>query len=179
MKRNEIEGLLPEVIRRTAQPGSPLAALLEAMEVLHAPAERALARVGGTFNAHQAPEAFVPWLACWVDLDRFLSDAPSRREDAVVYAFPSGLGRLRALVAAAAGLSRRRGTAQGLVEFLETATGLPGYRIEEVVMDEQGQGRPFHIRVRAPAQSERYRALIQQIVEAEKPAYVTYELDFD
>jgi hypothetical protein len=65
------------------------------------------------------------------------------------------------------------------VEFLETATGLSGYRIEEEVMDEQGQARPFHICVRAPAGAERYRALIQQIVEAEKPAYVTYELRFD
>ena len=179
MKQNEIEQLLPEVIRRTAQPGSPLSALLEVMEVLHAPAEGALAQVGSTFNAYQTPDAFVPWLARWVDLDRFLSDAPSTREDAVVHAFPSGLGRLRTLIAAAARLSRKRGTAQGLVDFLETATGLAGYRIEEEVMDEQGQARPFHIRGRAPVEGERYSALIQQIVEAEKPAYVTYELDFE
>jgi hypothetical protein len=138
-----------------------------------------LAQLGSTFNAYQAPDVFVPWLARWVDLDRFLSDAPSTREDSAVHAFPSGLGRLRTLIAAAAWLSRRRGTAQGLVEFLETATGLLGYRIEEQLMDEQGQARPFHIHVHAPAGGERYRALIQQIVEAEKPAYVTYELSFE
>jgi phage tail-like protein len=179
MKRNEIAQLLPEVIRRTAQPGSPLSALLEVMEALHAPSEELLARGGSMFNAYQIPDAFVPWLARWVDLDRFLSDAPSTREDAAVHAFPSGLGRLRALIADAARLSQGRGTAQGLVGFLETATGLSGYRIEEEVLDERGQARAFHICVRAPAQGQRYRALIQQIIEAEKPAYVTYGLEFD
>jgi phage tail-like protein len=179
MKRSEIEQLLPEVMRRTAQPGSPLVALLQAMEALQAPSEEVLAQVASVFNAYQAPEVFVPWLARWVDLDRFLSEAPGTREESVVHAFPSGLGRLRTLIAAAARLSKGRGTAQGLVAFLETATGLRGYRIEETVPDAQGQARPFHIRVHAPAQGQRYRALIQQIIEAEKPAYVTYELAFE
>jgi hypothetical protein len=56
---------------------------------------------------------------------------------------------------------------------------LTGYRIEEEVPDAQGRTRPFHIRVRAPASGVRYRTLIQQIVEAEKPAFVTYELTFE
>jgi phage tail-like protein len=179
MKHSEVEQLLPEVMRRTAMPGSPLFALLEAIEGLHAPSEAVLAEIGRTFNAYQAPDALVPWLAQWVDMDRFLSDTPSGREEALVHAFPSGLGRLRTLVAAAARLSKSRGTAQGLVDFLETATGLTGYRIEEEVPDAQGRMRPFHIRVRAPASGVRYRTLIQQIVEAEKPAFVTYELTFE
>jgi hypothetical protein len=36
--------------------------------------------------------------------------------------------------------------------------------------------RPFHIAVHIPPESEPYRALITRIVEAEKPAYVTYTL---
>lgn len=123
MKRHEIEPLLPEVMRRTALPGSPLLALLEAMEALHAPSEAVLAAIGRTFNAYQAPDVFVPWLAQWVDMDRFLSDAPSGREEALVHAFPSGLGRLRTLIAAAARLSKSRGTAQGLVDFLDPVPG--------------------------------------------------------
>ena len=178
MKRNEIEQLLPQVMQRTSQAGSPLYALLEAMEALHAPSEEVLAEVGSYVNPYQTPDRFVPWLARWVDLDRFLADAPSPREEDAVDAFPSGLGRLRTLISAAAELSKWRGTSRGLVRFLEIATGLQGFQVEEQVLDSDGHPRPFHIRVSAPLQSARYQALIQQIVEAEKPAYVTYELDF-
>ena len=43
MKQEEIERLLPWIFRRTVAPGSPLAAILEVMEVLHAPVEGVLA----------------------------------------------------------------------------------------------------------------------------------------
>jgi hypothetical protein len=38
--------------------------------------------------------------------------------------------------------------------------------------------RPFFIVVRAPAEARRHQALIERIVEQEKPAYVTYQLIF-
>ena len=93
--------------------------------------------------------------------------------------YPAGTGRLREVIAAAAYLSKWRGTAQGLLRFLETATGIDGFRIEEQVLDANGEHRPFHIRVRSPASAQAYRPLIERIVEMEKPAYVTYELQFD
>ena len=63
----------------------------------------------------------------------------------------------------------------GLVRFLETATGVEGFVVDEEV-DAAGRPRPFHCVVRAPAAARRLRDLVQQIVEAEKPAFVTYEL---
>jgi hypothetical protein len=82
-------------------------------------------------------------------------------------------------VAAAAYLSQWRGTARGLLRFLETATGLQGFIIEEQVLDPNGRPRPFHIRVIAPAEAAPYQVLLERVIEFEKPAYVTYELVFN
>lgn len=173
MKRNEIERLLPGVYQRTAGPGTPLDALLQAMEALQAPDEELLAHLETIFAPYEAPDEFVPMLARWVDLDRLLAETPDYPADA----FAGGLGRLRELIAAAAYLSKWRGTAQGLLHFLQTATGLSGWQIDEAVPGPDGRPLPFHIRVAAPAGAARYRPLIERIVQMEKPAYVTYELD--
>lgn len=184
MKRAEIEGLLPGVFQRAVTPGSPLLALLEAMEALHAPDEEALARLPDYFDPYTAPERLVPFLARWVDLDRLLA---SRGLEDAGPPIASGLGRLRELIAAAAYLSKWRGTARGLVASLETATGVHGFAVEEgAAAADAGAGRgnpaptsrPFHIHVLAPAGAQKHQPLIVQIIEMEKPAYVTYELVF-
>jgi hypothetical protein len=87
--------------------------------------------------------------------------------------FPSGNGRLRELVAAAAELSKWRGTRRGLMTYLEVATGLRGFDIQE-----RPDGRPFHLRVVVPAGGDVHRALIERIVEQEKPIYTTHEVVF-
>lgn len=177
MKRNEIEGLLPDVIRRTAYPGSVLAALLDVMEAHHAPSEEVLATLDSFFDPYRTPDEFVPYLAGWVDLLRFLDEAPEGSNLGDV-TFAGGLGRLRELIAAAAHLTRWRGTAHGLVLFLETATGVSGFVIEEDVTGPDGRLVPFHLRVVAPADAQPAEILIRQIVQMEKPAYVTFELAF-
>jgi phage tail-like protein len=177
MKRNEIEHLLPGVFQRTSQPGNPLLALLAVMEALHTPSEAALDQLDAFFNPYRTPDRFVPYLTRWVDMDRLFGDS-ARSADATLPPFPSGTGRLRELIAAAAYLSKWRGTAKGLRLFLETATGLPGYEINGQVSGSDGRPRPFHVAIRAPAQAEPYRVLIERIIEMEKPAYVTYELQF-
>lgn len=173
MKRTLIEQLLPEVFQRTIRPGNPLTAILEVMEVLHAPSEDVLANLEGFFDPYRTPERFVPYLACWVDLERFLV----RSATGEAY-LPSGLGRLRELIAAAAYLSQWRGTAKGLLVFLETATGIEGFAIGEKVLRADVPPRPFHVRIWAPAEALPYRDLIERIVEMEKPAYTTYDLTF-
>jgi phage tail-like protein len=180
MKREEIESLLPQVFQQTLGPGRPLNALLEVMELLHAPTEAVLAQLERYFNAYGTPDIFVPYLACWVDLDRFYpfySAQPIEIQRAVD-PISSGTGQLRELIAAAAYLSQWRGTAKGLKLFLETATGMNGFELMENVADENGSPRPFHIRIVAPPDAERHIALIERIVKQEKPAYVSYELEF-
>jgi phage tail-like protein len=173
MKRNEIEALLPDVFQRAAQPGTPLFALLEVMATLHRPSEETLTTLDRYFDPYRTPERFIPYLAGWLDLQRLIL---ARGEESLV--FPPGTGRLRELIVAAAHLSRWRGTGRGLLRFLEVATGLAGFEIDETVPGPQGKPRAFHIQVTAPAESKAYRDLIERIIEMEKPAYVTYDLMF-
>lgn len=182
MKLSEIRQLLPDVFQQTLREGSPLLTLLEMMESLHEPSEAVLARLDAVFDPRRTSEEFVPYLAGWVDLER-LFDTPHTvgRLQSMPPRIPisSGLGRLRELVASAAYLSHWRGTGKGLLLFLQTATGATGFRIEEQVPGTDGRPLPFHIRVGAPASTARHRALIERIIELEKPAYVTYELEFE
>jgi phage tail-like protein len=180
MRHSEIERLLPEVFQRTLSPGSPISALVELMEALHERDEQVLATVDCAFSAYRAPERFVSFLARWVDLDRFFPPPPpgALPGDWSPQSLPTGPGRLRELIAAAAFLSQWRGTARGLRSFLQTATGLHGFEIDERVAGADGLPRPFHIRVRAPEEAAPHRALIDRIIAQEKPAYVTYELEF-
>ncbi len=176
MKRDAILRLLPAVFQRTARPGTPLVALLDAMEALHAPAEEALGCWDATLDPRRTADAFVPYLARWVDLEDLLERSPT---GAAREPFAPGLGRLRELIAAAPALARLRGTAKGLLLFLETATGVRGFTVEESVLGPDGQPLPFHVRLHAPAATAPYRSLIVRIIDREKPAFVTYEMTFD
>jgi phage tail-like protein len=145
------------------------------MESLHEPSLRALERLDAVFDPRRTPDAFVPFLATWVDLERLFDPRfsdPSRSRAPI----DTGLGRLRELTAAAADLSKWRGTTRGLLRFLETATGESGFEIVEEVSDSEGRQKPFHVVVRAPSSVAPYRRLIERIIDQEKPAYVTYEL---
>jgi phage tail-like protein len=177
LRSAEIELLLPEIVRRTVRDAGPTAALLGVMELLHLPADRVLGALDSYFDPYRTEDDFVPFLAWWMDLGRYLIEAPDRRSRHLP--FPTGTGRLRELVRAAAYLSQWRGTANGLIRFLETATGLSGFRVEENVDGATQRERPFHIVVHAPPDAEPYRALVDRIIELEKPAYVTHERIFD
>ena len=176
MKQSEIAGLLPGIFQSTLQPQSVLAALLAVMEGLQAPSEEILENLDGFFDPYRTPDRFVAFVSGWVDLERLLVESPEERAMTSVSPLPSGLGRLRELIRAAAYLAQWRGTKQGLQRFLETATGIPGFEIDENVLV-NGLPKPFHIRIRAPQGSAPYAVLIQRIIEQEKPAYVTYDLE--
>ena len=177
MKQAQIKKLLPAVFQAGLQPGNPLSAILDMMETLHAPFEVALDELDVNFSPYRAPEAFVPYLASWVDLEVLL-DVPHARSGSSIATLSTGLGRLRELVSAAVTLSQWRGTRKGLTLFLETATGAKGFYVDEKVPDNTGQIKPFHVRVMAPNSLKNHRVLIERIIELEKPAYVTYQLEF-
>ena len=73
MQRTEIEQLLPGVFQRTIRPGSALYALLEVMEALQSPSEETLEHIETFFAPYHAPDHYLPFLARWLDLDRFLA----------------------------------------------------------------------------------------------------------
>ena len=178
MKQSEIAQLLPGIFQRTLHAGGPLSAVLGVMEALHAPSEAVLDRVHAVFDPYETPDPFVPFLAGWLDLEQLLVQSAGQQTVRNASPLASGLGRLRELIVAAAYLSQWRGTAQGLLRFLETATGYRGFEIDERVPGPGGQPRPFHLHIRAPGETLPYQVLIRRIIELEKPAYVTYELEF-
>ena len=178
MKQAEIAALMPGIFQRTLRPGNPLFAILGVMEALQAPSEEALDHLDAFFDPYRTPDRFVAFLAGWVDLEQLLVESPQERAVTNALPLPSGLGQLRELIAAAAYLSQWRGTLQGLVRFLDTATGAHGFEVDEQVPGGDGQPRPFHIRISAPKATEPYRALLERIIALEKPAYVTHELQF-
>lgn len=163
MRRQAIERLLPAMYQRAATPGGVLAALLDVMETMHAPSEAVLASVEDLFAPYRTPDVLVPFLIRWVALDHIV---PYPQPDpGSVPAIP--VGRLRDLVARSASIAQWRGTATGLCDILQTATGTPGFVVEEPA------DQPFHLVVRVPAGAAHHLDLIRRIVAAEKPAATT------
>ena len=178
MKHQQISQLLPEVFQRTDQALSPLSGLLEVMETMTEPAEEILQQLPFYFNSYTTPENFLPFLASWVDLDRFFPALQNPEIPGLDAIQSTGPGRLRELIVAAPQLSKLRGTAAGLQLFLETASGLKGFEIDENVLSENNDELPFHIKITAPQSAQKHHAIIERIIEQEKPAYVTFNLEF-
>lgn len=178
MDRRLIPRLLPENYRVALTGSGPLDALLGVMDGMHAPAEASLDHLDAHLDPFRAPERFVLMLAGWLGLEHYLDWSGGRR-GAGQLRFPGGLERLRRLVSEAARLEGARGTREALLRFLTISTGVDGFAIEENSPDAQGMPRPFHIRVTVPAAAARLSDLIGRIVEAERPAHVTYDIIFE
>ncbi|MDR6533353.1 phage tail-like protein [Caulobacter rhizosphaerae] len=189
MDRARIARLLPETYQAAippenpsgvpdgANPKKPLAAVLEVMEVLQAPAENALATLDSHIDPMRAPPSFALMLARWLDLDRYLDWTGGRPgEGAPRYA--AGLGRLRLLCLEAAELARWRGTRRTLERILTVGTGLSGFTVEENPPGPKGVASSFHLRVVAPAAARPLADLVRRIVDEERPAYTTYDIEF-
>ncbi len=178
MRRTEIAQLLPTIFQQTLQDGSILWVILEVMEAMHAPSEAALTQLDAFFDPRRTPATWLPYLAYWLNLDRLFNPSATSGDSAPLLS--TGTGPLRELMAQAAYLSNWRGTAQGLIVFLETATNTKGFGVEELVFNpEHNQLCPFHIKVVAPSSTQAHQVLIERIINSEKPAHVTYELVFD
>lgn len=172
MKAEDVAQLLPWVVQRTNRNGNPLSVLLEVIEELQEPSEDILANVDRFIDPYRTRDRFVPYLASWVGLEHLMEAG----EDETGPQFAPGNGQLRELIASSAFLFRWRGTRIGLLRFLETATGVTGFVVEENPIGSDNRALPFHVRVEVPAAASEYESLITRIIESEKPAYVTYEL---
>jgi phage tail-like protein len=177
MKSDDIGALLPAVFRSTLQGNNPATALLQLMEWLHQPSEDVLAGLDSYFDPRRTPDRFVPYLACLLDLDRFLPREAGVRT--VAGSAPVPVTQLREWIAGAVQIGRLRGTAKGLRMLLEVATGITGFEIQHEPRAGEN-ARAFHLRVRAPASAKALQALIERIVDREKPAYMTFDrVEFD
>jgi phage tail-like protein len=142
------------------------------------------------FDPRMAPPEFLPWLASWLNLvlDEHLPEERQRR-----------------LIQSAVSLYRRRGSKQGLIDYLEIYTGekadVTEHRAKDfrlgpearlgpgIALGKGNQPHAFTVTLRlppiaSPAGDENGRArqeadrrrTIEAIIEAEKPAHTVYTL---
>lgn len=156
--------VLPEVFQVAAETSPPMQALLAVAEDMHAPVRELLDRIHTVPDPRRAPASLIPFLTRWVDLDWLTLPGPESSRSGTI-----PIARQRDLIAAAAQLSARRGTEDGLTRFLYLATGVPGFGVESVP-------GAFHIKVLVPAEAEGQLELVRRIVKGVKPAHVTDEL---
>ena len=128
------------------------------------PVERTIDSINYYFDPRLVPEALLPWLASWVD---------------VVLNEKWPIERRRELVSRAADLYRWRGTRRGLSEYLRIYTGVEP-TIEEPGTEARGSAElpdyVFRVTLEVDDPDVIERDLVQTIIEAEKPAYIGYEL---
>jgi len=177
MQQTAIERLLPEVIRQTSTPGSPLHALLEVMADLHAPSEAALDELERFFDPYRAPDEFLPFLTRWVDLEWLFGEAPPASALVATTEFPGGPEGLRDLIASGAHLAHWRGTEAGLLLLLRLATRREGFSVAPA-LDGAGSAVPFRVELRAPDGPPKYRELVDRIARREKPAHIEVLVTF-
>jgi phage tail-like protein len=160
-------GRLLNIFEQTFEP------VVDALDVLHA-----------YLDPRTAPEAMLPFLAYWVGW-RFIPNITLERQ--------------RYLIHQAMEIYRWRGTKKGLRFFLHLYTGLPldeeyidiqdifeqGFKIDDKtklgINSIIGGSKPYHfiVRLRHPETDQIDEQLVRQIIEQEKPAFCTYELNID
>jgi phage tail-like protein len=146
------------------------------------PIEGQIDQLPYTFDPRTAPPDLLPWLASWLDLVLDPRWPELKR---------------RQLLQSAVQLYRRRGTRDGLADYLEIYTGvrpqIVEHRAENFVLGPEarlGQGialgqrnapHTFTVTLDLPEVPDREakmrRRMIEQIIEAEKPAHAAYLLD--
>ncbi len=156
--------------------------LLMLFESFWEPIEGQIDQLPYTFDPRTAPPDLLPWLASWLDLVLDPRWPESKR---------------RRLLRSAVHLYRRRGTRDGLADYLEIYTGvrpqIVEHRAENFVLGPEarlGQGialgqrnapHTFTVKLDLPtlpeADAGERRRMIKQIIEAEKPAHAAYLLD--
>lgn len=168
MEQSHVLRFLPDIIRRTIEPRSPLEALIEAIVSLLNPVDMRLSHLDRYFDPFQTPTSMLPYLATWVDLGWL-----AVREVGQGEGIPPE--RFRRLIAMAPFFAKRRGTTAGLETMLRVAIGVSSIR----VLDSMGDlriTRPFHLVVQLPRAAASSRPLVELIVRYEKPAHLTHEL---
>lgn len=173
MEPRRILHYLPQNYQVAAAEQNVLMAVLAVMDSMHAPSERVLGSIDSYFDPYRAPDPFVLMQASWLGLDRYFEWTGGnygRGEPS----FPTGIGRLRLLISEYPSLVRSRGTRFALTRFLEVATGLSGFSVD----DGSGTGADFHVLVRAPKSASPLNNFVRAIVAGERPAHATWDVQF-
>jgi phage tail-like protein len=127
------------------------------------PIDRTITNLPYYFDPRTAPADWLPWLASWLGLVLDETWPADRR---------------RALILAAVDLYAWRGTRRGLAEFLQLYTGVEPEIVEKpATRSDPGAAFRFTVRLALPKGRTVDRALVERIIEAEKPAHAGYALE--
>lgn len=121
----------------------------------------------------RAPAEFLEWLARWVAVTLRSHMSESQRREMIARAIP---------------LYRKRGTREGLEQLVAIQSALRATITDASsprapgAPDVSGRGPHFfHVQISLPSgsieQRRRQREIVQEIVDAEKPAHTWYELE--
>lgn len=168
MEQSHVLRFLPDIIRRTIYPSSPLEALIEAMVSLLNPVDLRLIHLDRYFDPFQTPTSMLPYLATWVDLG-WLGVREAGEGEGV------SPERFRRLIAMAPFFAKHRGTTAGLETMLRVALGVSSIRVLDSMGDPRVT-RPFHLVVQLPRSAASSTPLVELIVRFEKPAHLTHEI---
>lgn len=172
---------LPELYERDELMGR----FLMLFESFWGPIEMQIDNVSRYFNPEMTPPDFLPWLASWFDLT-LNERLPEARQ--------------RQLIKSAVALYRRRGTKQGLKQYLEIYTGGEAHIIEHradnlrlgiaarmgpgIALGRNNRPHTFTVILRLPPASDQtpdfsapaWIANLRALIETEKPAHTAYAL---
>lgn len=137
-------------------------------ESILSPLDRTVDNLHHYFDARLTPPDFLPWLASWLGLvlDERWPEA-QRRE----------------LIRSAVDLYEWRGTRRGLAEFIRLYTGCPAEIVEHGPNGKAASGANpedafrFTVRIVTPNPASVDRAMVQSIIDVEKPAHAGYTLE--
>ena len=142
-----------------------LARFLLIFEALLAPIDRTVENIAYNFDPDVAPADLLPWLGSWLGL-AFDEGWPEERR--------------RELIRSAAMLYHWRGTRRGMSEFVRIYTGVTP-EIVEPTLSQLASSRDlafrFTVRLTVPRGTPIDRALLQRIIDAEKPAFAAGTLE--
>lgn len=142
-----------------------LSRFLLIFESILSPVNRTTENLHHYFDPQVTPPEFVDWLGSWLGLVLDERWPEQRRRD---------------LIAAATNLYQWRGTKYGLSEFLRLYTGIEPEIIEPTlreVANNRSRAYRFTVRMRVPKDAGVSRALIESIIDAEKPAFAACTLE--
>lgn len=135
--------------------GQFLGAYLKIFEAIWEPWEQRQDHLEQYFDPATCPEELLARLAGWIGVE----------------ALPGlTVAQLRRMVAAAGEVTPLRGTRKGLRLAIRACTG-----VEVAIHDVPGQ--PYLFRVVLPPESKQLHGLVEQLIQAHKPAYMGYILE--
>ena len=142
-----------------------MARFLLIFEHILSPIERTVGNIADYLEPGLTPADFVPWLGSWLGV---VVDARVPDE------------RKRELVRQAPELYRWRGTKRGLAHYLRLYTGYEPEIIEPALSEiasNRNLAFRFTVRIRVPRGEQIHRALVESIIDSEKPAFAACTLE--